>query len=161
MYQSIKAEPKRDLEKIIFLLSVVCAGSDMRFFFINGSTTIVIVSGTNKNTLIDKKSLLQIPWLAWSTGTPQARTKRSKKSWTNWRNSNVNKMNWPLKLMRLNVTLGMLWLRMILPLRLPMSQSVSFKEISPTGLTLVKINLVCFVTCKIFSPISHAICCDV
>ena len=28
-------------------------------------------------------------------------------------------------------------------------------------LALVKINLVCFVTCKIFRPISHAICCVV
>ena len=119
------------------------------------------LSGSSKNILIDKKSLLQIPWLGWSHQTLGARTKRYKKSWTNWRSSNVNKMNWPRKLMRLNVTLGMLWLKMMLPLRLPMSQSVSFKEISPTGLTLVKIHLVCFVSCKIFCPISHAICCVV
>ena len=129
------------------------------FFFINGATTIVTVPGPSKNTLIDKKSLLQIPWLAWSTETQRARTKRYKKSWTNWRNSNVNKMNWPRKLMKLNVTLGMPSLKMMLLLRLPMSPSVSFKETSPIGPTLVKINYVCFVTCKIFSPISHAICC--
>ena len=102
------------------------------------------LSGSSKNILIDKKSLLQIPWLGWSHQTLGARTKRYKKSWTNWRNSNVNKMTWPRRLMRSNVTSGMPWWRMMSPSRLPMSPSGSSKEISHTGQALDDPCLFCY-----------------